>query len=64
MLPGRRGNAYEGFPYEAKKGDSSPTCPECGASVSEFYKNREGEVVGCEYCIKLRDAWEDFDDED
>ena len=59
MLPGRRGDAYEGFPQSCNRAESNPVCPECGNAVNEYYKNREGEVVGCEYCVKLVEVWED-----
>lgn len=61
MLPGRRGTAYEGCVcsgYARAKETCYPTCPECGASVSEFYKNRDGDVVGCENCVSSVNAWE------
>ena len=63
MLPGRRVKGYEGFPYDAKRRRDCPECPECGAQVSEFYVNRNGDVLGCEYCIKLKDAWGDEDED-
>lgn len=63
MLPGRRGEAYEGFPQGCKNASNNPVCPECGMAVNEFYKNRDGNVVGCEYCVKLVEVWEDGDED-
>lgn len=28
-----------------------PVCPHCGADAGTFYKNRTGEIVGCEICL-------------
>lgn len=39
-----------------------PRCPECGEEVNEFYKNRHGEIIGCEECVRLVDAWSEDDD--
>lgn len=41
---------------------SVPRCPECGEETDEFYKNSHGEIVGCECCIHLVDAWDEDDD--
>ena len=40
-----------------------PICPECGADVDELYKDRCGDIVGCENCVKRVDAWEVKDEE-
>ena len=46
-------------------GESPETvcCPICGASNAEdLYKNRDGEWVGCEYCLTRYDRAEYFDE--
>ena len=35
-----------------------PVCPFCGKNCGEFYLNRAGEVVGCEECIQLANAYD------
>jgi len=32
-------------------------CPVCGAECSSVYLV-QGEIVGCEWCLEERDAWE------
>lgn len=51
--------------------DADPIyCPICGGETDEFYKNRDGEIVGCFNCIERVDAWEcveptdDYDEEE
>lgn len=35
----------------------APVCPICGETdVSWVYKDRWGEIVGCNYCLKKRNA--------
>lgn len=35
-----------------------PTCPICGRTCANIYKNMFYEIVGCDRCIHLYDAWE------
>lgn len=39
-----------------------PRCPECDRETDKFYK-RDGEVIGCDNCVKSVDAWEETDEE-
>ena len=37
-------------------------CPECGNTCETIYRNRFGEVIGCDHCIEHQDAcdwWEE-----
>jgi hypothetical protein len=45
-----------GFPDNRK--DEEPTCPICGGECDTIYKDREGEIVGCNECLRAIDAWE------
>lgn len=36
-----------------------PVCPVCGEETDTFYKNKDGVIVGCEFCIETVDAWEE-----
>lgn len=38
-----------------------PKCPICGEGCDTFYRNSEGDVVGCEKCLTPYDAWEAID---
>ena len=39
-------------------------CPVCGEETDEFYKNRQGEIVGCFNCITAVNPWEEVTDGD
>ena len=39
-----------------------PRCPICGQDAESFYKDIDGEIVGCDNCIKEVDAWECADE--
>lgn len=39
--------------------ESWPRCPICGAECDTYYRDREGETVGCGECIRAVDAWEE-----
>ena len=44
-------------PLEPKDYDL-PVCPVCGEETDTYYKNKDGVIVGCEFCIDAVDAWE------
>ena len=33
-------------------------CPHCGADAEDFYKNRLGQIVGCEHCLTITKYYE------
>ena len=33
-----------------------PECPVCGEEADTFYKNSDGDIVGCMECIRAVDA--------
>lgn len=35
-----------------------PICPVCGAQCDIIIKNINGEVIGCDECLTVQDAWE------
>ena len=39
-----------------------PRCPVCGQECETLYRNRYGEIIGCDDCIDAVDAWEVLDD--
>ena len=45
-------------PLEPKDYDL-PVCPVCGEETDTYYKNENGEIVGCDNCITAVDAWEE-----
>lgn len=36
-----------------------PICPVCGRETDTFYKDKDGDIVGCDECIRSVDAWEE-----
>lgn len=39
--------------------EDPPKCPVCGEECEEIYETKEyGEVLGCDRCILIRDAWD------
>lgn len=44
--------------YPDGKDPEYPRCPVCGGECETLYKDRFGDVVGCDYCITAIDAWE------
>lgn len=44
---------------EAKK--KAPVCPVCGEECESIYKDRWGNICGCENCVEKMDAWEEMD---
>lgn len=44
--------------YPDRREDKEPTCPICGGGCDTIYKNNEGDIVGCNDCIKSVEAWE------
>jgi hypothetical protein len=45
-------------PLEPKDYDL-PVCPVCGEETETYYKNKDGVIAGCEFCIETVDAWEE-----
>lgn len=46
-----------GYPYDTET--EYPICPNCGSEAETFMLNTiTGEILGCDECIKGRDAWE------
>lgn len=39
------------------KAPEVPQCPVCGAECDTIYRNRDSEIVGCEQCIHIQDAY-------
>lgn len=37
-------------------------CPICGEEVDGVYVSNDGEVVGCENCVTLKDIWDVMDE--
>ncbi len=37
--------------YPDGKEPRYPVCPHCNADAEQFYRNRTGEIVGCEICL-------------
>ena len=42
--------------------EREPVCPVCGESCDTFYRDKAGDVVGCENCVTSYDAWEELGD--
>jgi len=35
-----------------------PRCPVCGEETDTFLKDNYGDIIGCDECITIVDAWE------
>ena len=35
-----------------------PVCPICGKDCETIYMDKDGDVFGCDQCIRTKDAWE------
>lgn len=35
-----------------------PRCPVCGEETDTFYRDRWGEIAGCDGCLRYVDPWE------
>ena len=35
-----------------------PHCPVCGSACEQVYCNTDGEIFGCDVCVKIKDAWD------
>ena len=44
--------------YPDGKEPEYPVCPHCGADAEDFYKNRLGQIVGCEHCLTVTKYYE------
>ena len=36
----------------------APICPICGEEAEEFYLDYGGDVVGCDHCVRVKDAYQ------
>ena len=44
--------------------DYNPVCPVCGAECDTVYLDMNDEIVGCDRCINMEDAYEYLYDEE
>jgi len=42
---------------KCQKAHKQPVCPVCGEEANRYYLDN-GVVIGCEYCITVKSAWE------
>ena len=45
--------------YPDGKEPTYPHCPICDGETDTFYKNKDGDIIGCDECVKTVDAWEE-----
>ena len=45
-----------GYGYKDTK---QPVCPVCGEVCETFYKDEYGDILGCDECITVCDAWDE-----
>lgn len=48
--------------YPDGKEPEYPICPNCDEIADTFYINADNEIIGCDNCITVRDAWEFIDE--
>ena len=34
-----------------------PHCPVCGSECEEIYFNEDGDIFGCDDCVRTKSAW-------
>ncbi|UNI72452.1 MAG: hypothetical protein [Chaetfec virus UA24_244] len=51
-------------PIEPPAAPSLPRCPVCGTETDTLYRDNDGNIVGCEYCVETVDAWSCTEEED
>ena len=44
--------------YPDGKEPEWPKCPICGSLCDTFFKDRDGDIFGCDECTTTCDAWE------
>ena len=44
--------------------DDPVKCPICGEETDTIFEDRNGEVFGCDRCVRQRDAWDWFEEQD
>lgn len=45
--------------YPDGKEPEYPVCPVCGHGTDTIYVRDDGDIVGCDWCIAKKDAWEE-----
>lgn len=45
--------------YPDGKEPKWPICPVCDEETATYYKDKHGDIVGCDNCIQTADAWEE-----
>lgn len=48
--------------YPSERYQDEPRCPVCGELCETLYKDRYGDIVGCDECITTLNAWEENDE--
>lgn len=38
--------------------DPPPLCPVCGEEAEDYYIDLAGDIIGCENCVRRKDAYE------
>ena len=46
------------YPEPIGQPDSIPHCPICWRECERIYRDRNYEIVGCDECVTVDDAWE------
>lgn len=47
--------------YQDGREPPRPHCPACGEECETIYQDRYGTYIGCDVCVKTKDAWEVLD---
>lgn len=45
-------------PLEPPETEPAPCCPWCGEECEQLYRDRYGDIAGCENCVEILDAWQ------
>ena len=44
--------------YPDGKEPEYPRCPICGAECETIYRDKDGDIFGCDECVDTKDAWD------
>ena len=39
--------------------DTHPVCPICGKEADTFAVDKDGDIIGCDKCVRMKDAYEE-----
>ena len=50
-----------GYPPWLQDEEKVPRCPICGDECDTVYKDKTGDIVGCDQCLRPCDAYDEYE---